>query len=324
MRIGHEHRQLLAAMNAVTVRFSALFRRLLSAVRARSILIPLTLPASALLTIVTGLMSGGSAQAFPPAPSYNLYGMVRDQVGQTVTAEGAQIILLKDSVEIGRTPINSVQGIDQNYDLNVRIDQNRTGTTLYTDKAVAAEGLFSVAVEMNGARFYPIEVSGSLTAGKGAERVRLDLNLGEDSDGDGLPDVWEQWQLFQSGRSPDNNGRWPIELITKDGDFDGDGQSNRLEYVAGTFAGDATEFFKLEIKEKLADKVRFEFYGITGKTYAIERSTDNQTWLRIPVSTGTAESAAAAGWTASSVGVASAFVAATTGAEKEFFRLSVR
>jgi hypothetical protein len=31
----------------------------------------------------------GIASAFPPAPYYTLYGMVRDQVGQTVMAEGA-------------------------------------------------------------------------------------------------------------------------------------------------------------------------------------------------------------------------------------------
>ncbi len=264
------------------------------------------------------------ARAFPPAPSYTLFGIVRDQVGNKITVAGAQIILLKDGKEVGRTPITSTAGLDKNYELSVRIDQNRAGTTLYTDRAVSSGGAFSLAVEMNGTRFYPIEVSGNLTAGKGAENVRLDLNLGEDTDGDGLPDIWEQWQLYQAGYSPDANGHWPINLITKDGDFDGDGQSNYNEYLAGTFAGDAAEVFKLEIKEKVAEKVRFEFYGITGKTYAIERSTDNKTWTPVSLSTGTAASTAAAAYTATGVGVVSAFVAPSTGTAKEFFRLSVR
>jgi hypothetical protein len=56
--------------------------------------------------------------------------------------------------------------IDQNYELQMRLDQNRSGTTLYTDRAVAAGGLFSLVVSMNGVLFYPIEVSGNLTAGK--------------------------------------------------------------------------------------------------------------------------------------------------------------
>jgi hypothetical protein len=58
-------------------------------------------------------------QAFPPAPYYTLYGVVRDQVGQTVTAEGAQVILLKGGVEVGRTPITSSQ-IDRNYEPTFR------------------------------------------------------------------------------------------------------------------------------------------------------------------------------------------------------------
>ncbi len=39
----------------------------------------------------------------------------------------------------------------------MRLDQNRSGTTFYTDKAVAAGGLFSLVVAMNGELFYPIE-----------------------------------------------------------------------------------------------------------------------------------------------------------------------
>ncbi|MEI7929800.1 MAG: hypothetical protein WCH40_14710, partial [Verrucomicrobiales bacterium] len=41
------------------------------------------------------LLGLSNADAFPPAPYYTLYGVVRDQVGQTVTAEGAEVILLR-------------------------------------------------------------------------------------------------------------------------------------------------------------------------------------------------------------------------------------
>src|SRR5262249_45471047 len=150
-------------------------------------------------------------------------------------------------------------------------------------------------------------------------RVRLDLNLGEDSDRDGLPDIWEQWQLFQAGHFPDDEGKWQISLITKDGDFDGDGQSNFTEYVAGTFAGDASEYFKLEIKEKLTDKVRFEFFAITGKTYTIERSTDNANWTRIALSAAADKTPDAVSWTAPDSGVRSVFTIPAPEAGKEFF-----
>ncbi len=267
------------------------------------------------------LLGSGVAAAFPPAPSCALYGMVRDQVGQTVTAEGAEVILLKGGVEIGRTPITSAR-IDQSYELNMRIDQNRSGTSLYSDKAVAAGGLFSVVVSMNGALFYPIEVSGNLTAGKGSERVKLDLTLGEDLDKDGLPDTWEAWQLYQAGHSVDENGNWNLSLIDPAGDFDNDGQSNALEYMAGTFAGDATETFGLTIKEKLPESVRFEFYGITGKIYTIESTVDMKSWTRVPFAM-EATGPAAGGWQASAVGVVSAWTALRSDTH-EFYRLSVR
>jgi hypothetical protein len=269
-----------------------------------------------LLVLITGI-----ASAFPPAPYYTLYGMVRDQVGQTVTAEGAVVILLKGGVEVGRTPITS-NVLGQSYELNMRIDQNRSGTTFYNEKAVAAGGLFSMVVSMNGEFFYPIEVSGNLTAGRGGERVRLDLTLGEDKDKDGLPDVWEAWQLYQAGFYPDDNGNWDLSLIDRNGDFDGDGQSNWLEYLAGTFAGDATEVFSMAIKEKLATHVRLEFFGITGKVYTIESSADMKVWTRVPFAVG-APGAGNNAHQASDVGIVSAFTA-PRGTTSEFYRLSVR
>ena len=267
------------------------------------------------------LLGAASSQAFPPAPYYRLYGVVRDQVGQTITAEGAVVILLKGGVEVGRTPINSAT-IDQNYELQMRLDQNRSGTTFYTDKAVAAGGLFSLVVSMNGALFYPIEVAGNLTAGKGGERVKLDLTLGEDKDKDSLPDVWEAWQLYQAGLSPDENGNWDLSLLDKAGDFDKDGQSNLLEYIAGTFAGDATETFGLTIKEKLPQSVRFEFYAITGKVYTIESTPDLKTWTRVPFTVG-APGTGNNAHQAADVGIVSAFTAPRASAS-EFYRLTVR
>ena len=274
------------------------------------------------LILLLSLLSSLTALAFPPAPYYTLYGMVRDQVGQTLTSEGAEVVLLKEGVEIGRTPITANR-IDQSYELNVRMDQTRSGTALYSDKAVSVGGLFSLVVEMNGSIFYPIEVSGTLEAGNGGERSRLDLTLGEDSDGDGLPDVWEQWQLYQAGQYPAADGSWDLSQISANGDFDGDGQSDGFEYIAGTFAGDATEVFGLEIKEKLAGNVRLEFYAITGKTYTIERSSDMLEWTRVNFATESAQNTPAAGHVAAGVGQVPVFLTPASDA-KEFYRLSVR
>ncbi len=260
-------------------------------------------------------------RAFPPAPHYTIYGVVRDQVGATLHVEGAQIILLRDNAEIGRAPIHSSIIIDHNYELDIRIDHHHGSSRKYSHKAVASQGVFSIAVEMNGQRFYPIEVAGTLRTGHGGERVRLDLNLGADTDGDGLPDAWEEWQLHQAGRIPGTPG-WSLALIDRHGDFDGDGTSNHLEYVAGTFAGDATERFELKITGKSGSAVAFEFFGITGKVYAIEESADLKAWAPVAFTTSPG-GATAQSWRATTVGARPAYVTASPGASR-FYRLTVR
>jgi hypothetical protein len=273
-----------------------------------------------LLFTVLALFSSRSA-AFPPAPYYTLFGVVRDQVGTTLSVEGAEIILLRDNVEVSRAPISKELRGDYNYELNLRIDQNRAATRIYTNKAISAEGVFSLVVEMNGQRFYPIEVSGTLRAGRGGERIRLDLNLGADTDHDGLPDAWEEWQLHQAGYTPGTAG-WNLALIDRDGDFDGDGTSNYLEYIAGTFAGDATERFELKLTGKSATHVAFEFFAITGKVYAIEESSDLKTWTIAPFAL-TAGGPTATFHRAPAVDIQAAFVAVTAGPAR-FYRLTVR
>ncbi len=262
-----------------------------------------------------------AAAAFPPAPSYVIYGMVRDQVGATLKVDGAEIVLLRDSVEIGRAAIHTDLRADSNYELQIRIDRNPAVTRSYSDKAVAARGVFSLKVVMNGQNFFPIEASGVLRTGHGGERVRLDLNLGADTNADGLPDAWQEWQLHQAGRRPGQPG-WDINLVTRDGDFDGDGTSNWLEYLAGTFAGDAAERFELRMTSRNAAAVAFEFYGITGKVYSIEQSADLQTWTLAPLSTAPGGTTSDY-YRASAVGVVPVYLAASADASR-FYRLTVR
>lgn len=267
------------------------------------------------------LLLAGLARAFPPSPSYTIYGMVRDQVGATLRVEGAVIVLLHSNTEVARGPVRTKPIGDRNYEIDVRIDQSRAATRTYSPKAVPSQGVYTLYVEMNGEKFYPIETNGTLRAGNGGERVRLDLNLGADANHDGLPDAWQEFQLFQAGRRPGQPG-WDINLITRDGDFDQDGVSNYLEYVAGTFAGDATERFELNIRQKTATAVTFEFFAITGKVYAIEQSTDLKTWTAVPFATSSGGTARTF-FGAAAVGILPAYVAVTPGVAR-FYRLTVR
>jgi hypothetical protein len=116
-------------------------------------------------------------RAFPPAPHYSIYGVVRDQVGATLQVEGAELILLRNGIELGRTPVFSQLKADFNYELKIPIDQSRPATRTYSEKAVPANGLYSLVVVMNGEKYYPINASGNLQAGSGGERVRLARRL---------------------------------------------------------------------------------------------------------------------------------------------------
>ena len=231
-----------------------------------------------------------AAKAFPPAPFYTIYGDVRDENGVLIPGEGAAVLLYQNSKEILRQEITASGNKDYNYQLRMRIDMLRSSTTSYSSIALAIGSTYTLGVNVGGQVFYPIEVTHPPAVGSAADRKRLNLTLGVDLDGDGLPDAWEESQLYQAGY-PYGDG-WDLSLIGRDGDLDHDGVSNWQEYLAGTYAGDSTSVLSLKIKEKLDDAVRLEFYAIYGKTYSIEVSENLKDWVKLDFTT-TAPSAEA-------------------------------
>lgn len=221
--------------------------------------------------------------AFPPAPFYTLYGMVRDENGQTLRVEGAVVVFYKNGAEVMRQTIaESEARLDQNYQFRLRMDMQRSGTRSYSSLANSPGSTFSLVILIHDIPYYPIELSGPIapTIGSPGERIRLDLTLGIDSDGDGIPDAWEQSQLYAGGIMPGPDG-WDLSLLDRTGDFDGDGLDNQSEYIAGTFATDNTDFLALEIKEKLPTSVRLQFFSIYGKVYSVESSSNLVTWTPV-------------------------------------------
>lgn len=236
------------------------------------------------LVVILGALSllGTHLHAFPPAPFHTIHGMVRDEHGQALRADGGQIVFYRDGVESLRVPISETARIDQNYQIRLRMDMLRAGTESYSGLAHSSGTTFSLGVILNNIVYYPIEMSQPRAVGAPGERVRIDLTLGIDSDGDGIPDAWKISQLYAAGIMPDENG-WNLSLITRDGDFDGDGVSNWDEYIAGTFATDPTDYLALQMIATDADHARLRFYGIYNKVYSLESSTDLQTWTPVPL-----------------------------------------
>lgn len=222
--------------------------------------------------------------AFPPAPFHTIYGDVRDEQGVLVPASGAAVVMSQGGVQRMREPLTAIQGADFNYQLRMRIDMGRSLTASYSSLVVSTASNYSLAIDIGGVFYHPIEITATPpTVGAPADRLRLNLTLGVDSDGDGLPDAWEESQLYQAGLLPGDDG-WDLSLLDRDGDFDKDGLSNWLEYLAGTYAADASSTIRLEIKEKSGNNVRLETYAIFGKSYTVESSTDLKTWAIAPFS----------------------------------------
>jgi hypothetical protein len=229
--------------------------------------------------------SSPSLQAFPPAPFYTVYGDVRDQYGVLIPAEGAAVIVYKDGKELMRQSLLAAEGTDFNYQLRLRIDMLRSSTTSYSSVALTSGTVYTLAVGIGSQSYYPIEMATAPVIGSASARRRLNLTLGVDADGDGLPDAWEEAQLYHGGYLPGENG-WDLSLIDKNGDFDGDGVSNGTEYIAGTYATDSDSVLILSIKEKLTTSARLEFYAFYGRSYTLESTTDLKTWTAVPFSLG--------------------------------------
>lgn len=240
---------------------------------------------SVLLSCLALWLLHAGVQAFPPSPYYTIFGNVRDESGQLLAVEGAQVLLLRNGEVIQRTPVTGTAVMDQNYELRIPVDMLRPNTTLYRESAIVARSGFQIALEMNGQRFLPLGTAGSLTSGGGSERERFDFSLGDDSDDDGLPDAWEEWMLISCNIPPGPSG-YDLSLLNGTGDYDKDGVSDLDEYIQGTYACDGGSSMIIEFKENTPTLTRFEFGTVGGRTYRLQRSTNLVTWEAVPMSVG--------------------------------------
>ena len=224
---------------------------------------------SVLTLVATILWLVGFAQlasAFPPAPHHLFYGMVRDEFGTPVNDPAAVVILQTASGVQLRTSI--VPGLEPgvNFRLAVPMDAGIT-TDLYKPTALKPFVPFLIKVVIAGVTNLPIEMTGNLAQmGQPGKRTWLNLTLGEDLNGDGLPDAWQR--LINAD----------ISKVSPGGDSDKDGLTNMQEYLAGTYAFDPKDGFILSIIGFNSGAPLFEFLAIPGRTYTLHGSPDLKTW----------------------------------------------
>lgn len=218
------------------------------------------------------LLACASARAYPPAPHHTLFGMVKNQFGDVLNIFPSEVFLETPSGAQLRCDLVNGLASGINYELEVPMDSG-TAADLYKPTALLAAGQFRLKVKIGEVTYLPIEMAGNVSQiGKPGGRTRLDLTLGVDSDGDGLPDAWEQAMIAVYGGT--------LADIKPGDDSDGDGISNLQEYLAGTYAFDPADGFRLSIIETTPAASVLEFLAIRGRTYTVESSTDLNTWTR--------------------------------------------
>ncbi len=222
-----------------------------------------------------GLLLCSSALAFPPAPHHTLYGLVRNQFGDPINIFPSDVYLETPSrIQLQASVVASVEpGV--NYRIEVPMDSGTSAeANAYKPTALKPFFHFTLKVQIGQTTYVPMEMVGNFAKiGQPGLSTRIDLTLGADTDGDGLPDAWEQSLIDIYGGT--------LASIRPEDDSDGDGISNLDEYRAGTYAFDPADGFRLVLAGVDEAASKLEFLTLRGRNYTIQASSNLQDWKTV-------------------------------------------
>jgi len=221
------------------------------------------------LFLTASMLCPIGVSAFPPAPHHTFFGMVRDELGRPLEGDMVEVLFETSSGRLVKVGVGASTVPGVNYSLQVPMDAGATAD-LYNPVAMRHAMPYRIRVRVGKQVYLPIEMIGDLgRMGQPGEETLLNLTLGEDSDGDGLPDAWERALLAQGQGLGD---------INPNDDTDGDGMSNLNEYISGNYAFDKEDGLRLDIVQRVESGAVLEFMGIRGRSYTIMGSADLKSW----------------------------------------------
>lgn len=213
-----------------------------------------------------------TAHAYPPTPYHLIYGQVKDQYGSPLMNRQAQIILQTPSGVSLKTYIVPDLAVGVNYQIRVPMDSGLTPDT-YKSTALESASTFTMLVVIGGVTNLPIQLAGDYSQlGQPAQMTRIDLTLGVDSNGDGIPDAWEQAFLAAIGSN------LSLADLNAGMDLTGDGRTLLQEFQLGPSALDPSSRLFARILDAKGGAPVLEFPAISGRSYSILGSPDLQQW----------------------------------------------
>ncbi|EDY83120.1 hypothetical protein VDG1235_2744 [Verrucomicrobiia bacterium DG1235] len=197
--------------------------------------------------------------------------MVRDEMGYPIDAEGVVILKTVSGVQI-EAPLTPSLYVDASYRLEVPMDAGITSDS-YKPSALNPLAPFTIEIQIGSQTYLPFEMSGDLAAlGEAGGTTVINLTLGEDSDGDGIPDTWERALIAKTSRYDS------LDDVNPGDDLDGDGLSNYEEYLANTYAYNVLDGLSLKIVSVSDSAYVIEFLSIADHRYTIYGSSDSLDW----------------------------------------------
>lgn len=236
---------------------------------------PFRLSLFSIVCVALGLAGAHRAVGFPPVPSHTVFGLIRDQFGVPLTDTSAQVFFQTAAGTNLATTVQPALASGVNYQFSVPLDAGLTADA-YQPTAQLPAAPFRVQVKLGTQVYVPIELAGNFAQlGQPAGSTRMDLTLGLDSDGDGLPDAWELAMIAA--------GHLNISLkeFKPDTRISGNSMTVREAYLAGTYPWNPTDGFRLNIVGFQEALPIVEFMALRGHTYIIRASEDLTTWKQV-------------------------------------------
>ena len=174
----------------------------------------------------------------------------------------------QDGVLLAKTKTQSYQNSAFNYVVNVPMSSQVISGHVTNGTSVVFE---FVELDTNGdvERIYNgIVTEGDAKIGNPGDYRKVNLILASDADGDGVADEYVEsleYLMWENG----------IENYDPNADYDGDGQSNYAEYIAGSNPFDKTDTFSfraMAIREGIEGYVALRVCVEEGRTYTVSTS----------------------------------------------------